>query len=64
MALFLTKKELSITILLRIITFLLQGVKHMPSKEIPVSDAQAGMITTRDILDGEGRILINSGARL
>ncbi len=36
----------------------------MPSKEIPVSDAQAGMTTTRDILDGEGRILIYSGSRL
>ena len=36
----------------------------MPVQLIPVSEAQAGMITARDIKDPNGRILIQAGSRL
>ena len=32
--------------------------------EIPVSEAQAGMTTARDIMDSNARILIHAGSRL
>ncbi len=36
----------------------------MAANEIPISEAQPGMVTARDIMDNEGRILIHSGSRL
>ena len=36
----------------------------MPIVEIPVSEAEAGMTTARDIMDGSNRILIHAGSRL
>ncbi len=36
----------------------------MAANEISINEAQPGMVTARDIMDNEGRILIHSGSRL